>query len=169
MRGVIRVIDSISEWTGKTVRWVVLLMLVLIAFEVTERYVFNAPTIWAYDSVRFLLCAVCTLGWVYTHLRHGHVRIDLIYERLSPRGRAIIDVGGYLLFFFPFLIMLVYASAEGAWYSYSMGERSVSGFWYPPVYPVRIVMLLGVFLFTLQGVAQFTRDLYLLIRNKSYD
>jgi TRAP-type mannitol/chloroaromatic compound transport system permease small subunit len=116
-----------------------------------------------------LLATISALGWAYTHRHDGHVRVDVFYAYLSPRGRAIIDFGGYLVFFFPLLIILVYASARGAWFSWSIGERSIEGYWYPPVYPIRTVMFLGVSLFALQGVAEFIRTLYLLIRNKSYD
>lgn len=166
MRSIIRFIDSISEWTGKIVQWFVLLLVVVIVYEVTARYVFNAPTVWAFETTCFLLCIICCLGWVYTHVRQGHVRVDVFYERLSPRGRAFIDVCGYLIFFFPLLIILIPVSATGAWFSFTFGERGISGFWYPPLWPIRAVMIVGVFLFFLQGVAQFTRDLYLLIRDK---
>lgn len=166
MRTVIRTIDSISEHTGKTIRWVAVLLVAVVVYEVMARYVFNAPTIWAYETITMLLCTIGVLGWSYTHRRHGHVRVDVFYTRLSPRGKAIIDVGGFLLFFFPFLSMLVYASATGLWFSWSIGERLIESYWYPPAYPIRTVMLVGASLFFLQGVAQFTRDLYLLIRNK---
>ncbi len=103
MRSIIRVIDSISEWTGKTVRWVCLVLVVVVVYEVTARFVFNAPTLWAFETICMLLCTIGALGWAYTHRHHGHVRVDVLYTLLSPRGRAIIDVGGYLIFFFPLL------------------------------------------------------------------
>ncbi|TET67274.1 MAG: TRAP transporter small permease subunit [Dehalococcoidia bacterium] len=169
MRTIIKTIESISEFMGKTTRWVCVGLVAVVVYEVTARYVFNAPTIWAFEMVGMLLCTIGALGWAYTHLHHGHVRVDVFYTHLSPRGRAIIDIGGYLIFFFPLLIMLVYTSATGAWFSYSIGERLIEGYWYPPAFPIRTVMFIGVSLFFLQGVAQFTRDLHQLIRNKPYD
>ena len=166
MKSIIRVIDTICEWTGKTIRWACPLLVFVIVFEVTARFVFNKPTIWAFETVGMLLCTIGALGWSYTHLHHGHVRVDVFYTFLSPRGKAIIDVGGYLIFFFPFLIMLVYASASGVWFSWSVKERLIEGYWYPPAFPIRTVMFIGASLFTLQGIAQFSRAVYLLIRNK---
>jgi len=166
MRGIIRVIDSISEQAGKTARWCCLILVAVVVYEVTARFVFNAPTIWAFETICMLLATISALGWAYTHRHHGHVRVDVFYGLLPLRGRAIIDVSCYLLIFFPFLIMLIYASASGAWFSWSFAERSIEGYWYPPRWPIRTVMFLGVSLFFLQGVAHFTRNLYLLIRNK---
>ncbi len=166
MRTIIKTIDAISEYTGKTARWVCVALVAVVVYEVTARYVFNAPTVWAFETISMLLATIGALGWAYTHLHHGHVRVDVFYTHLSPKGRAMIDVGGYLIFFFPFLIMLVYASASGAWFSWSVGERLIEGYWYPPAYPIRIVMFVGASLFFLQGVAQFMRDLYQLIRSK---
>ena len=166
MRNIVRVIDSISEYSGMVVRWACLALVLVLCFEVSARYVFNAPTMWSFETASMLGGTIAVLGWSYTHKHGGHVRVDVFYTRLSPRGRAIIDVVGFLLFFFPFLSILIYASGTGAWFSWSIGERLIEAYWYPPAYPIRTVMFVGASLFFLQGVAQFTRDFYLLIRNK---
>ncbi len=169
MRSILRVIDSISEGAGRTVRWCVIALIVLMCFEVIARYVFNAPTHWSYELASMLGVTIAFIGWSYTLRHHGHVRVDVFYTRLSPRGKAIIDVLGTLLLFFPLLGVLLYISVDWAWYSWSVKEIMTKTNWYPPAYPIRTVMVVGLCLLFLQSVAEFIRDLHVLIRNKAYD
>jgi TRAP-type mannitol/chloroaromatic compound transport system permease small subunit len=166
MRAVVRVIDSISEYTGMAVRWVCLALVLVLCFEVTSRYFFNAPTAWASDTSSMMGGAIAALGWAYTHRHGGHVRVDVFYSHLSPRGQAILDVTLSLLFFFPLLLALAYVSWDRMWFSWEMGEVLNRSNWYPITGPIRTVVVLGLSLFALQGVAQFIRDLYRLTRNK---
>ena len=167
LRGIIGVIDSINELSGKVVCWISLVLIFTLCYEVVVRYVFNAPTIWSFDSTRMLVCTIGAMGWAYTHLHHGHVRVDVLYVRLSLRGRAIIDVAGAFLFFFPVVIGLMWVATTNMWYSWSVGETWVTTYWEPIVGPIRTAMLLGLFLFMMQGMAQLIRDLYLMVRGKT--
>lgn len=166
MRIVIRFIDSVSETSGKVICWACVALVLVLVYEVTARYVFNAPTIWAYDTSTMLGGTIAAVGWVYTHRVGGHVRIDVIYTCLSSRGKAAIDVICALLLLFPLFSAIVYASAYRMWFAWSMGEVSIESYWYPPAGPIYTVMFLGFSLFFLQAVAHFIRDLHLLIRNK---
>ena len=166
MRTIVRVIDSINEWTGKTIRWACVVLVLVLCYEVTVRYVFNAPTIWAHQTSCMLGGTIVALGWAYTHLHHGHVRVDVFYAHLSPRGKAIVDVLCASFLLFPLLAILIYTAAEFMMVAWLRGEVLIESYWYPPSGPIRTVMLLGLCLFALQGVAQFIRDLSLLVRNK---
>lgn len=170
MRALVRVIDSISDWTGKVSSWVLCTFLVLVVcYDVVARYVFNAPVIWGYDLTWMAGTAIVALGLAYTYRHGGHVRIDVFYSRLSSRGRAIIDTFGSLLAFFPFILMMLYRSADWVWYAWSTGEELQTTFWYPPAGPIRTILFLGLLLFALQGVAEFIRSSYLLLKRKRYD
>ena len=166
MRTIVRVIDSISEYTGMVVRWACLALVLVLCYEVTARYFFDAPTAWASDTSSMMGGAIAALGWAYTHRHGGHVRVDVFYSHLSPRGQAILDVTLSLLFFFPLLIALAYVSWDKMWFSWEMGEVLNRSNWYPITGPIRTAVVLGLSLFALQGVAQFIRDLYRLIRNE---
>jgi TRAP-type mannitol/chloroaromatic compound transport system permease small subunit len=109
---------------------------------------------------------IVALGLAYTHLHHGHVRIDLLYRRLSPRGKVLLDVLCAFFLLFPVTIIFAYAAGDAMWGSWVRGERLMMSFWFPPSGPIRTVVFVGFCLFLLQGVAQFSRDLYMLIRNK---
>lgn len=146
--------------------WACVALVGVLVYEVTARYVFDAPTIWAHEIAPMLGVILVALGWAHTHRHNGHVRVDVFYSRLSARGKAIIDIVGSLVFLFPLLIVLIYVAADYMWFSWSMGEVFKETILYPPAWPLRAVMLLGLSLFFLQGVAHFIRDSHLLIRNK---
>lgn len=169
MRTILRFIDSVSDWTGRSARWLCAVLVVVMTYEVTMRHVFGAPTMWAYETSIMLGAAIYALAWSYTHRHHSHVRVDVFYTHLSPRGKASIDVIGTLLLFFPLMILFVGASVAWAWKAWAINEKMVETYWYPPAAPLRTVVAIGICLFAIQGVAQFIRDLYLLIRNKAYD
>jgi len=169
MRTVVRIIDSISEWTGKTGRWLAVALVLVVTYGVVKRYVFNAPELWPYEVAIMLGSAVYILGLSYTHRYNAHVRVDVIYSHLSPKLRGLIDVLGSLLLFLPIMILVTYASATWAWDAWVIDERMAETGWYPPAAPLRTIVALGFFILALQGVAQFVRALHLLRRNKPYD
>ena len=99
----------------------------------------------------------------YTLLHHGHVRIDLIYSRFSPRVRASLDIATYLVFFFPFCYILLEQGWIYAATSWAQNETSGSAAlpWVPhikTVIPVTAGMLL------LQGSANFIRSIMVVVR-----
>jgi TRAP-type mannitol/chloroaromatic compound transport system permease small subunit len=110
---------------------------------------------------------IVTLGLANTLLHGGHVRIDIFYSRLSAKGKAIIDGGCFLLIFLPLLIVIILMSVKWAAFSWSTGEKMIETTWYPPKFPIRVIFLVGWFMFGLQALAQFVRDLHLLSRGKS--
>ena len=144
-------------------------LVLVVAYGVIKRYVFNAPELWPYEVAIMLGSAVYILGLCYTHRYDRHVRVDVIYAHLPPRWRGLIDVLGSLLMFFPILILITYVSANWAWGAWATDERMAETGWYPPAAPLRTLVAIGFLFFTLQGVAQLVRALHLLRRSKPYD
>lgn len=147
-------------------RWACVALVLVLCFEVTARYVFDAPTKWGYEVSTMLGTTIVVMGWAYTHWAKGHVRIDIFYARFSPRGKALVDVICTLVLLFPLLIIMMYNAADHVWFAWTRGETMGESYWYPPAGPIRTVVLLGLLLFFLQGVAQFVRDLSMLLRKR---
>lgn len=157
MKTFLHTIDAISEWSGKAISWLVLLLTVVLGYEVVMRYAFNAPTKWAFDISYMLGGSYFLLGQAYTLLKRRHVRIDLFYVRFSPRKKALVDVAFYLVFFFPLWGILLYKLIPYVYLSWILQERSMQGYWMPILYPFKTVMPIGVLLFIFQGIAEFSR------------
>ena len=169
MRTILKTADTISKWSGLICRWGVLALVVALCYEVTARYVFDRPTIWAHEMSMMLGVFIVCIGWSYVHLNHGHVRVDVFYARMSPRGRAITDIACFLVFFLPLLLVLIYASGKMAWEAYVFKEVLMTSYWYPPALPIRLVVLVGLSTFLLQGLADFTRDVFRVVKGASVD
>lgn len=169
MNIVIKVIDTISEWTGKIGSWFGVALVLLVTYEVMMRYLFNRPSLWAYELTVMLAASLYILAFAYTHLHKAHVRVDMIYAHLPARGRAVIDVLGGLFLFFPFIFLLTYTGWDWMYSAWKTSEKMATTGWYPPAGPLRSVVFLGIALFALQGISQFLRDAYQLVRNKPYD
>jgi TRAP-type mannitol/chloroaromatic compound transport system substrate-binding protein/TRAP-type mannitol/chloroaromatic compound transport system permease small subunit len=169
MKAIIRLIDTISEYTGKTVLWLSVALVLVLTYETTARYVFNSPTQWAYETSFMIGATLAVLGWSYTHRHRGHIRVDVFYTHLSLRGQAIVDVISSFVFLFPLLAVLIYTAYSNMMFSWKLHEKLTESSFLPPAGPIKTVLLLGICLFALQCVAQFIRDVHVLIRNKAYD
>jgi TRAP-type mannitol/chloroaromatic compound transport system permease small subunit len=167
MNNLLKIIDSTSKRVGQVMGCIAIIIVCLGAFEVVMRYGFNNPTNWGYDTLLMAGASMYVLSWAYVHLEHGHIRLDLFYIRFSTKVKAIVDVICTLLFFFPLISFLIYASALKMWRSWITGEISIETTWYPPLGPLRTAVFIGLCLFALQGIAQFIRDLHILMRHKA--
>jgi TRAP-type mannitol/chloroaromatic compound transport system permease small subunit len=160
-------IDGISIITGKAVSWIVPLLVLELVYDTSARYLFNAPTIWSYDISSMLYGTLFMLGAAWTLQREEHVRIDLFINKLSPRGRATVDLVGYLVFYFPAVGALVAYGASFSLQSWTILERSGQSMWQPPIYPFKTVLPLAALLLLLQGLANFCRCLRVLRKGAS--
>ena len=154
-----RGIDALSETTARVAIYLVVVLTAVLGYEVVARYLFNSPTKWSFDLSYMLGGTYFLLGEAYTLKKGRQVRIDIFYARFRERTRAIIDVVFYLLFFFPLWIGIVVYMVPYVWFSVQLQERSMQGYWQPVIYPFKAVMLLGVILLLLQGIAEFVRRL----------
>lgn len=136
-----------------------LVLLVLVVFvEVIARYVFNAPFVWAFELSMYLYGSITVLIGGYTVLHRAQIRMDIIYSRFSPRRRAVVDVLTSLLFFL-YIIVLILSTGQFAIKSVLENQHSNS-LWGPPMYPLKIVMVIAALLVLIQGLAEFIRNLY---------
>ena len=166
IRTIVRCIDRISEWTGKIIAWLVLIMTLEMAYEVIARYFFNAPTKWSFDVSYMLGGTFFLMGACYTLRLGGHVRIDIFYAKFSAKTQAKIDAVLTLIFFFPMWVLLLYKLVPYVYQSWQIWERALESFWRPPIYPFKTVMPVRVLLLLLQGIAEFIRSIHLAIRGK---
>ena len=157
-------IDSISEWTGKVVSFMIAIAVVAMSYEVVARYVFNAPTIWSYEVTYSLCGTAAIIGGAYTLRHRAHVNVDIVYSHIPRRGKAVLDMVSSVIFF-AFVGILVWKGAGFALKSLRFLEHSDS-LWAPPLYPFKIALFIGASLIALQGLAKFIRDLTMAVTGK---
>ena len=150
-------IDSLSLWVGKAFAWLILVLTLGVSYEVFARYVFNAPTTWAFDFSYITYGALFLMAGAYTLSRNGHVRADVIYRFLQPRTQAYFDLVLYILFFLPAILAFMYSGWNYAEMSVRFREVSIFSPAGVPVFPLKaLIPVTGVFLL-LQGIAEIIR------------
>jgi TRAP-type mannitol/chloroaromatic compound transport system permease small subunit len=166
MRKALQAIDWINEQTGSLSRWLVAALIVLVFSDTVARYVFNSPLSFGYQSSCMLGAAIYTLFYGYVRKHHSHVRVDLLYNLLSEKGRAILDIAFSAVLLFPMMVIFIRIAALLTLRSYLKNELLTESYWYPPVWPIRLVVLIGMLLLLLQCIVEFIRDIHFTVKGE---
>ncbi len=119
-----RSVDAVSKGLGVLTAILFLLMLINVFVDVVMRYVFNDVSIGMQELEWHLYSSMFLLGVPYALSVGGHVRVDLIYERLNSKPKAVIDLCGTLIFLLPFCLLVVYYGIDFAREAYALNETS---------------------------------------------
>jgi TRAP-type mannitol/chloroaromatic compound transport system permease small subunit len=154
-----KISDSISEWTGRGVSWLIWPVMVLCVYEVITRRFFGSPHIWTYDVTNTFYGAHFMVLAAYTLLYRGHVSVDIVVSRFPPRTQLILSVINYLIFFFPFILVLLYVGTDSAISSWGYWEKTSIGL--PLITPIMKTLTPVTALFLLvQGLSEFAKLLF---------
>ncbi len=160
----LRAIDLMNTWVGRIVAYLLIFLMLIMTYEVVMRYIFTRPSLWAMEMNQCISVALVALGGGYALLNGKHINADVLYGRLGERTRAIFDLVTAPLFFL-FIIVLIWQTLDVAIESWELKEYSqMAGI---PIYPARIIMVVGAFLILSQGFAKFVRDFRKAIMKKS--
>lgn len=153
----VNAVDRFSKCQATVVCWLIFALIFTLTYEITARYFFGSPTVWAYDFTYMLYGSLFMLGAAYTLLVDQHVRIEFIHYAMPPRMREIVEIIGYLIFFFPAIGALLYVGVDFALESWTLGEHAKQSIWAPPIYPFKTILPVGALLLFIQGMANFVR------------
>ncbi len=169
LKKILKFIDSMSEMAGSVGKWFAILLVLVGSFDAISRHFFNAPTIWAYDTMCMAGGILYMLGASYDYKHDAHTRVDIIYGSLSKKSQSIINIICSLFLFFPLMIVMFKVGVDWAMKAWKGGEVMFTSFWYPPAAPYRTIFALGILLLILQGLARFIREIYFVVRGESID
>ena len=164
LEGFCHIIDTTNRWLGRTVAWLFIPLTLIVVMDVGLRYFFNNPQLWAWDVNIQLQGAFVVLAGGYALLYKSHVAIDILASRLSQRKKLILEtVMG--LFLIASVGMLLWPAIKYAWISWSVREELTTAL-APPIYPFKIIMVVGVAALLLQGVSEFLKNLTALMHGE---
>jgi TRAP-type mannitol/chloroaromatic compound transport system permease small subunit len=154
----IAVLEGVNITVGRAVRWCALLMLGLQFAIVLLRYVFGISYIFLQEGVIYLHAALFMLGAGYTLVVDQHIRVDILYSRLGPRGRAVVDLLGGVLLLCPSLLLLLVMTWPFVRNSWNVleGPMSVGGI--PASFALKTLIPAFCVLLLIQGVATIIRN-----------
>lgn len=158
-----RAIDAVTVRLGKAVSWLALLMVLIGAGNAVLRYSGrfvgqNLSSNAFLEAQWYLFSALFLLAAAWTLQQDRHVRVDVLYGRLSPRGKAAIDLAGTILFLLPFCIFATWVSFPSVAESWRLRELSPDPGGLPR-YPVKSLLLVALWLLIAQGVSQLCKHL----------
>ena len=119
-----RAFNRFSDWVGSFSAVLLLLLLASVFYDVVMRYLFNDVSIGMQELEWHLYSMVFLFGVAYTLKADGHVRVDIVYERLGTKPKAVIDIIGTLFFVWPFCFLVAGYGLGFAYEAYDIGERS---------------------------------------------
>ena len=153
----VRFVDKINYRIGRVAMFMIFLMVGVMFYSAITKTFFR-PALWTYEFSQFLMVAYFLVGGAYSIQLRGHVRMDLLYGNWSERTKNRWDSFTSLIMI-SYLGLLLYGSVDSTIYSISYGERSYS-IWRPYMWPIKIIMTIGIFLMLLQAISQFFKDIY---------
>lgn len=153
---------------AKLAAWLILPLTGALVYEVVSRYIFNKPTIWAYDMTYMLSSTVFMLGTAYALRKGSHVRVDFLLALLKPRWQALMDAILYVVLYFPAMGLFFSISLRFAKQSWMQGELYPQSPWMPPIYPLKAVIPITILLLLLQGVAELIKALWVVRHNTPF-
>jgi TRAP-type mannitol/chloroaromatic compound transport system permease small subunit len=158
VRRVVAAIEAISRLGGYVAAVLVALLIALMVYEVVVRYVLSAPTTWGYEVGTWVMGASFVLAIGYALATDSHVRVDFIHDVLGRRACHAFDLAGYLLIVLPLLAWVSWGLWEYFLGAFLARERTGQSAWNPVIWPFRLILFLGVAIWTLQTLAEIVKS-----------
>lgn len=189
MKAYIRVVDRVNSGIGKFAQYLLFGMMAILLWSSVSK-TFFVPSLWTLETAQFALVAYYMLGGPYSIQLGSNVRMDLFYGAWSPRRQAWTDA--FTIFFLIFyLVVLLWGALSSTAYAlghftpdtFTFYRDLIAAFftggpdaaaeqlghlergptaWRPYLWPVKVIMCVGIFLMLLQAVSQFFKDILFL-------
>ncbi len=153
----VRAVDAVNKAVGHVAMGLFFVLAAIMLYAVASRAFLGIPVNWALEMSQFVLSAYYLLGGAYAMQMGSHVRMDLLYGSRTPRTRAMIDVFTILFVIF-YLVVLVVGGVSSTEYALTYNQKNYTS-WAPPMWPIKMVMTLGMLLMLLQALSNLCKDI----------
>lgn len=160
-----RIIDGANERLGRILCYALVAIMLIQVIEVVMRYMFNNPTIWAWDVNGQIFAGAGILAGAYALLHDTHVRLDILYRGWSPKRKLLVDLVTY-----PFILLalcvVIWKGAEMAWWAWKTNEH-VHSYFAPVLWPVKTCFPIAGLLMLAQGIVKYARTIMSFIKQQN--
>jgi len=158
-------IESFIDWSGRTVSWLSLFLVLITFIVVILRYVFDIGSIALQETTTYLHATIFLVGMAYTMQQNAHVRVDIFYSRFSKQTKAWLDLFGALFLLLPFMLFISWISWQYISDSWTVLESSREAGGLPGVFLLKSLILVMAFLLSLQAFTQIARNIETILLN----
>jgi len=162
-------IDWLNERVGRGVAWVTTLLVAVVFVDVVMRYLFNTSYVFTQELEWWLFGFIFLMGAGYTLLHDGHVRVDIIYQRLGPKGQAWTNLLGVFLFMLPGCLMVIITSWKFTHNAWAIMEGSPDPGGIPYRFLIKGTITVGFTLLSLQGLSLGLHSLLQLVGLEAFE
>lgn len=167
MKPLLNGINTLNEVVGKAVSLLFIALVFTVAIDLFTRYFTGRTTVWAFDINYMIYGTNFMLAGAYA-MKHGsHVRVDVLYQKFSPRAQAVLEVVFLAIVMIPLCSFMFYATMLDFLNSVAAREVSIASSWRPIIYPYKAVMPLSFFLLLLQSIAHFISNFVIALKGDS--
>ncbi len=151
----VRYVDRLNYGIGRVVMLGIFIMVGILLWSSISK-TFFLPSYWTLEVAQFAMVAYYMLGGAYSIQLGSNVRMDLFYGEWSNKKKAKVDAFSVFCLIF-YLGVLLYGAVESTAYSFEYSERSPTA-WRPVLWPIKTIMVVGVFLMLLQAISELLKD-----------
>lgn len=157
LRAYVRVVDAVNYRLGRIVMYGIFVMAGILLWSSFSK-AFSVPSLWTLEMAQFAMVAYYILGGPYSIQLGSNVRMDLLYAGWSQRRKAWVDSFTVLFLIF-YLVVLLWGGIDSTIYSFKYGgERSPTA-WRPYLWPIKVIMVIGIALMLLQAISELFKDI----------
>ena len=153
----VKVVDYLSTRFGRLAMYLIFVMIATLLINAFTRNIINLPLSWCIEMAQFTMTAYYIVGGPYSMQLNSHVRMDLLYSRFSPKNQARLD-SFTAIFLVVYLVCLLIGAISSTMYAIEYDQRKFSQ-WNPSMIPIKVIMVIGIFLMLLQAISTFFKDL----------
>lgn len=136
--------------SGKIAALALISLVVLVVYDASMRYLFQSGSIALQELEWHLFDVIILLSIAYTFSHDAHVRVDIFYDRFSPKTKAIVNLLGSLFFVLPFSLLIIYLGIDFVALSFSQMEASADPGGLPYRFIIKSFVPLAFFLMMIQ-------------------
>jgi len=155
-------IDAVNRTAGRMASWAVTILVLVVFTDVVMRYAFNTSFVFTQELEWHLFGFIFLMGAGYTLLHDAHVRVDIVYQRLSKKNRAWVNLIGCVIFLFPGSYLIISTSLDFAMVSMKILEGSPDPGGIPYRFLLKSCIPIGFSLFFLQGISLLIRSFFII-------
>ncbi|NCF36765.1 MAG: TRAP transporter small permease subunit [Gammaproteobacteria bacterium] len=156
IKSYVRIVDKFNYRVGRITMLLIFVMVGVLFFSSIAKTFFR-PSLWTLEFAQYLMVAYFLLGGAYSLQMGSHVRMDLLYGKWRKPTQKKWDALTSLIMI-AYIVMLMYGALSSTYYAIEYGERSYS-IWRPYMWPIKVIMCIGILLMLLQAISQFFKDL----------